>query len=102
MRVVRANAEGSIAGSARGELPTAQDLERARHLCDRHREAGLREVHLIRFEARGWGKARGWLALESLQVTGSFKVRGALLAIERRLEAFRRRRGPSSDAPFVV
>lgn len=66
-------------------FPTADDLENARHLGSRYPSAGLREVTLVRAPIDSPTR-RIWLALESLQVTGSFKVRGAMLAIERRLE----------------
>lgn len=58
-------------------------LERARGLHDRFPRAALRPVALLRAEALdARAGSRVWLALEALQVTGSFKVRGALLAID--------------------
>jgi threonine dehydratase len=81
---------------AEGLLPTIEDLEEARFLCQRFARAGLREVPLVPF---GDPSARTWLALESMQVTGSFKVRGAMFAIARRLLAFRRAHG---ELPFSV
>ncbi len=66
-----------------GLLPTAEQLERARGLAKRFPEAHLREVTLIRAPIEHPGSStRTWLALECMQVTGSFKVRGALLAME--------------------
>ena len=59
-------------------------LDAARTLASSHREARLRPCSLVRLpEADARAGARVWLALESLQVTGSFKVRGALLALSR-------------------
>lgn len=81
MRIVRAAA---AAVGASEHLPTAADLEDARDLCRRFASAGLREVALVRL---GAPEARTWLALESMQVTGSFKVRGAMHAIARRRAA---------------
>lgn len=70
-------------GGAAALLPTAAHLERARGLAKRFPEAHLREVTLIRAPIeRPGSKLRIWLALECMQVTGSFKVRGALLAME--------------------
>jgi threonine dehydratase len=64
------------------DLPDEALLAEARSLASRHPEARLRPCSLARLpEAKT--AARVWLALESLQVTGSFKVRGALLALER-------------------
>jgi len=72
-----------------GLLPRPEHLERARHLVTRFPEAALREVALHRVvPVDGAGAAgsalrsRVWLALESMQRTGSFKVRGALMAME--------------------
>jgi threonine dehydratase len=58
-----------------------------RHLGRRFPEARLREVPIVRaseLDARAdpSGETRVWLALEALQVTGSFKVRGALVALD--------------------
>lgn len=63
---------------AGGLLPTADHLERARGLASRFPTAGLREVLVVAAP----GRERVWLALECMQITGSFKVRGALLAME--------------------
>lgn len=66
-----------------GLLPSAEHLSRARGLAQRFPEAHLREVTLIRAPIERPGSPlRIWLALECMQVTGSFKVRGALLAME--------------------
>jgi threonine dehydratase len=67
-------------------LPDASVLEGVRHLGARVPGAKLREVQVARareldVRADASGATRVWLALESLQVTGSFKVRGALTAI---------------------
>jgi threonine dehydratase len=61
----------------------------------------LREVPLVRtreldLRADASGATRVWLAIESLQVTGSFKVRGALVAID----ALRRR--THGSMPHVI
>ncbi len=71
-----------------GLFPSSDDLERARHLVTRYPSAGLREVTLVPAPIES-ATRRIWLALESMQTTGSFKVRGAMLAIERRLEKHR-------------
>jgi len=68
------------------QLPDASQLVRARDLNARFPEARLRECTLVRareLDARvdARNATRVWLAIESLQVTGSFKVRGALVAI---------------------
>lgn len=58
-------------------------LDRARNLHALFPKARLRELALLRapgLDARAG--SRVWLALEVLQVTGSFKVRGALLALD--------------------
>jgi threonine dehydratase len=59
-----------------------------RYLGRRFADARLREVPLVRAleldeRADPGGGTRVWLALEALQVTGSFHVRGALVALER-------------------
>ena len=77
MRLVRA---GGAAPSI-GLLPDAAALEEARSLARRYAHLGVEEVIVRRFGERRW------LAIESLQVTGSFKVRGALFALERRRAA---------------
>lgn len=64
--------------SASGLLPSEDHLTRARGLASRFPE--LREVALIR--APFATSKNTWLALECMQITGSFKVRGALLAME--------------------
>jgi threonine dehydratase len=80
VRVVR----GRLSG-ANDLLPSATRLEDARRMTDRF--ADLREARLVRLppvtDALRRSSGRVWLALESMQVTGSFKVRGALLAVER-------------------
>jgi threonine dehydratase len=76
------NKTGSLSGAPHDLLPDAELLERARGLAQRFPEAHLREVTLLRAPIES--KARIWLALECMQVTGSFKVRGALLAMEAR------------------
>ena len=63
--------------------PAEYLLDRARNLHELFPEARLRPLALLRapgLDARAG--SRVWLALEVLQVTGSFKVRGALLAID--------------------
>jgi threonine dehydratase len=62
-------------------------LESVRHLGPRFPDARLREVPVVRASeldasADPSGATRVWLALEALQVTGSFKVRGALSALD--------------------
>jgi threonine dehydratase len=65
-----------------GALPGPDLLAAARALGSRFPEARLRPCSLARLvEADARAHARVWVALESLQVTGSFKVRGALLAL---------------------
>ena len=82
MRLVRAPRLGS------GNAPILDDarLEAARTLHSRFASAHLRETPLVRaaeLDARADAteKTRIWLALECMQITGSFKVRGALLAM---------------------
>lgn len=58
-----------------------------RHLARRFPRAQLRPLKLLRAaeldsRADPSGDTRVWLALEALQVTGSFKVRGALVALD--------------------
>lgn len=67
-------------------LPSASALEQVRTLADEVREARIRRVHLVRSTdlaaiADPSGATRVWIATEALQVTGSFKVRGALNAL---------------------
>jgi len=62
-------------------------LESVRHIGPRFPAARLREVPVVRASeldasADPSGATRVWLALEALQVTGSFKVRGALSALD--------------------
>jgi threonine dehydratase len=68
--------------------PDRATLDSVRHLGRRFPEARLREVPILRaaeLDARAdaTGETRVWLAVEALQVTGSFKVRGALVALDR-------------------
>jgi threonine dehydratase len=68
--------------------PERARLDAVRHLGRRFAGARVREVPLLRAEeldrrADPSGVTRVWLALEALQVTGSFHVRGALVALER-------------------
>ncbi len=80
MRVIEVGAGTS--GAA--DLPDERLLTEARSLASRFPEARLRPCSLVRLvEADVRVGARVWAALESLQVTGSFKVRGALLALSR-------------------
>jgi threonine dehydratase len=70
-----------------GILPEAASLESVRHLGRRFPQARLREVPILRaaeldLRADPTGATRVWLALEALQVTGSFKVRGALVGLD--------------------
>lgn len=69
-------------------------LDRVHRIAQRFSQASLREVPLVRApdldqRADRRGRVRVWLALEALQTTGSFKVRGALVA----LDAIRTRSG---------
>jgi threonine dehydratase len=73
---------------ARAPRPERARLDAVRHLGRRFAGARVREVPLLRAEeldrrADPSGVTRIWLALEALQVTGSFHVRGALVAVER-------------------
>jgi threonine dehydratase len=66
--------------------PERSALEAVRHLGRRFPDARVREVPLVRAaeldsRADPTGSTRIWLALEALQVTGSFQVRGALMAV---------------------
>jgi len=81
MRVVRAEPR---ADRAPVEWPVPTDA--VRDLRRRFPEANLVPTAVVRVPALdriadAGGRARVWLALESLQVTGSFKVRGALVAL---------------------
>jgi threonine dehydratase len=77
-----------VSAPSAGE-PCAPDraaLEGVRHIGRRFPEARVREVPLVRaFEldlrADPSGGTFVWLALEALQVTGSFQVRGALVGV---------------------
>jgi threonine dehydratase len=67
----------------------------------------LREVPVLRaaeLDARAdpSGSTRVWLALEALQVTGSFKVRGALCALDRAANAPKAARDGSRGRPVHV
>jgi threonine dehydratase len=73
---------------SRSDLPSGAALDPARDLIRRFPTARLRETPVARaadldLRADPSGQTRIWLALEALQITGSFKVRGALLALER-------------------
>lgn len=68
---------GKLGGAPDGLLPDRARLEDARGLVARH--AGLSPCALARVSLEG---RPTWLALESMQKTGSFKVRGALMAME--------------------
>jgi len=62
-------------------------LESVRHLSERFPDAGLRSVAVLRAptfdrKADPEGRTKIWLALENLQITGSFKIRGALCAVD--------------------
>ncbi len=68
------------------ELPTHGALNQVRSLADGVREARIRKAHVVRSVDLGLtadpnGRTRVWVAMEALQVTGSFKVRGALNAL---------------------
>ena len=75
------------ADAAAATRPDRERLEAVRHLGRRFPQAELRPLKLARaadLDARAdpSGSTRVWLALEALQVTGSFKVRGALVALD--------------------
>ncbi len=77
-----------LRASSTATFPDKPRLEIARDLAARFPQARLRETAVVRaadLDARAdpRGETRVWLALEALQVTGSFKVRGALMAIDR-------------------
>src|SRR5271154_2535261 len=70
--------------------PTA--LDAMRDIGGLFPDARVREVPLLRAgeldsRADPLGMTRVWLALEALQVTGSFQVRGALVAMASAFEA---------------
>ncbi|HEX7663863.1 MAG TPA: pyridoxal-phosphate dependent enzyme [Polyangiaceae bacterium] len=87
MRLVRAP-------KIEGNFPPILDderLEAAQRLHDRFPNAHLRRTPLLRSEeldrvADPAGSTHVWLALESMQTTGSFKVRGALYALSKLAE----------------
>jgi threonine dehydratase len=83
MRSVVSRTQPRRPALAPGLLPDLERIERARTLASRLPQAHLREVTLVRAPF-GFGppSSRTWLALESMQITDSFKVRGALLAME--------------------
>ena len=89
----RALAAGTLGPAPEGLLPDRTRLEDARGLVERHR--GLVPCALARVSLDG---RPIWLALESMQTTGSFKVRGALMAIE----ALRRDAGRGDDLRVVT
>jgi threonine dehydratase len=63
-------------------MPDVALLDSVRDLGRRFPEAKLRKLALVRdadLDAHAGGRV--WLGLESFQVTGSFKVRGALVAV---------------------
>ncbi len=62
------------------DVPGAELLSAARTLIARHPQAGAHRARLVRLAGLG---ADTWIMDETAQVTGSFKVRGALLALER-------------------
>lgn len=85
MRCVVAAPGAADAGA--GARPDRVKLESVRHLARRFPQAQLRPLKLARaadldVRADPSGATRVWLALEALQVTGSFKVRGALVALD--------------------
>lgn len=82
--VMAAPGAADASGSARLD---GERLETVRHLGRRFPQAQLRPLKLTRAadldrRADPSGSTRVWLALEALQVTGSFKVRGALVALD--------------------
>ena len=84
MRIVRSDRHEEPSSA-----PVFERLESVRYLAERFPLARLREVTLLRasdLDARAdaSGQTHVWLALESMQVTGSFKVRGALAALAAR------------------
>ncbi len=88
-RVVRASGPGT---DERVAIPDGVSLDGVRDLAARFPKALLRRTTVLRaaeldHRADGSGATRVWLALESLQITGSFKVRGALVSIAEQLAA---------------
>lgn len=81
---MRARSIVARAPRVRSSLPDDERLTSVRDLADRFPSAGLSRVAMIRVPTFEWaGGPRIWLAVESLQITGSFKVRGALVALAR-------------------
>ena len=71
-------------GESPADLPSAELLAEAAAISGRFPDARVRACSLLRLpEGDAPAHGRVWLALESLQVTGSFKVRGALFALSR-------------------
>lgn len=86
MKLVPSNVSASPCD--RSLLPDRDTLDRVRKLGETFPAARLVSVAVARAadldrRADPSGKTHVWLALESLQVTGSFKVRGALFAMSR-------------------
>jgi threonine dehydratase len=84
---MRCVAAPAVAGLSRLSDAERAALDRVRHLGTRFPDARLREVPLVRAPeldalADPAGATRVWLALEALQVTGSVKVRGALVSVD--------------------
>jgi threonine dehydratase len=95
MHVVHARAVTDV--DALAVPPIQVPVDDVCDLSSRFPEANLRPLTLVRAreldqgaDSSGRARVRVWLALESLQVTGSFKVRGALTA----LAEARRAHGP--------
>lgn len=83
-----------LAPLASGPSPERGQLDAVRFLARRFSNARVREVPLLRaaeldLRSDPSGKTRIWLALEALQVTGSFQVRGALVALARAVDGER-------------
>ena len=71
-------------GESPADLPSAELLAEAAAISSRFPDARIRPCSLVRLpEGDAPAHGRVWIALESLQVTGSFKVRGALFALSR-------------------
>lgn len=85
MRVVRSSVATGPSTERGARRPTAEDLAAARALREQPWARALAPTEVRRAAAldAGANGARVWLAVESQQVTGSFKVRGALFALER-------------------
>jgi threonine dehydratase len=87
MRCVSVSTQAFAWPASTHTSPDRPQLETVRYLGRRFPGAKLREVPVLRaaeldLRADPTGATRVWLALEALQVTGSFKVRGALVALE--------------------